>query len=275
VAKRSPKAVSFSRRSKILARVLEWINSGAYVDQFDYILFGYDNIYDLIDGLADERPTDNSAVEAVRRLVSEHKIHSGRKHASARTSLRPPPEPKQIKGLKDLSDWYDRQKARRAEARPAQESQAEVQDSLDAFYANEMVRKLEKAVHRASLLDVHEIDPASIGSKNVRDSFEEAHKCYLYGFSAGCAVLCRATLEAALKSKFDPNGKVERGLRKEESLITKLLESAKLGEPLEGWASCVRTAGGRAVHDYAAFSVEYESRMPEILTKTRAVLAAL
>ena len=44
MAKRLPKTVSLSQRAKILARVLDWINSNAYDDQLDYILFGRDNI---------------------------------------------------------------------------------------------------------------------------------------------------------------------------------------------------------------------------------------
>jgi Domain of unknown function (DUF4145) len=264
---------------------LDWINSGAYDDQFDYILFGRDNIHELIDELADREPT-NPDDTAIHELVSDLRVNAGRTLAAEKTSLHAPPKLTEVRGLRELStearhalsDLVARQQARLTEAQPATVARAPTGDSLDAAYANEVVQKLDKIMRRVSLLDAHEVDSVKIGSKNVRDSFEQAHKCYLYGFNAACAVLCRATLEAALKSKFDPKGRIEAGHRKtkgDESLITALLKGARLEEPLEDWFNDVRKAGGRAVHDYASFSRGDEASMPDILAKTRGVLAAL
>ncbi len=38
----------------------------------------------------------------------------------------------------------------------------------------------------------------------IKQYFEEAHQCYLYGFNIACAVLCRSILESAFIERFDP-----------------------------------------------------------------------
>jgi hypothetical protein len=75
MAKGWSKAVSFSRRARLLTRVLDWVNSGTYDDQVEYILFGRDNIYDLIDELTETEPPDTTDSEAMQRLVSDLRVH--------------------------------------------------------------------------------------------------------------------------------------------------------------------------------------------------------
>jgi hypothetical protein len=261
----------WSERAPILARVLDWVDQRNFEDHGSWMMLGSMGSAQVQFG--DEPPVldvyqrHSSELEPIQQALVDLDTELGRYHAAKRMSLIPPriniPGPLSPM-LKELEG-----------AQPLELGPSDVAEYLDAKYSREILTKLEKIVKRAALLDPHEVDSAQIGSKNVRGSFDQAHHCYLYGFHAGCAVLCRATLEAALKSKFDPLERIKQGLRKGESPITKLLERAKLGEPLEGWTNDVRTAGGRAVHDYDSFCREYESRMPEILAKTRGVLTAL
>ncbi len=118
-----------------------------------------------------------------------------------------------------------------------------------------------------------------IPKPNVQRYFEEAHRCYLYGFKVACAVLCRAILESALKETVDPNGELgptERG----ESHILKMIRKAsfyeRLPDPLPEWAEVVKKAGDRAVHDVEAFKREYPATtLEDILFKARKVVESL
>jgi hypothetical protein len=75
-------------------------------------------------------------------------------------------------------------------------------DALRSLFLRRGSRTLNGIVSRASALDRIglEIRP----NRRVRFLFEEAHRCYLYGFHLACAVFCPAILEGALKEIADP-----------------------------------------------------------------------
>lgn len=97
--------------------------------------------------------------------------------------------------------------ARSSEANRKSDSDSQIIDTLDAFYAHELLGKLPKIVSRASALE--ELDLPRVPD-NVRRYFEEAHHCFLYGFGIACAVLRRVILESALRELIDPDGSDRR-----------------------------------------------------------------
>jgi len=116
--------------------------------------------------------------------------------------------------------------------------------ALDAKYADEVLTKLDKIVERASSLEPHQVNPESIAKRNLKAYFEEAHRCYLYGFHRACAVLCRAMLESGLRGK-DPDH--------EGKPLEDLIQRSELKHALRYGADEVRKAGNLAAHDAAKF----------------------
>ena len=156
-------------------------------------------------------------------------------------------------------------------------SPAERDDDLDALYSSELIGKLDRIVDRAASLDPHKVDVGQVQDPGTRAYFQEAHRCYLYGFNAACAVMCRAILESALKEKVDPDGMVERNLPKDASLFYALLEKSRLEDALQQGAKQVKKAGDAAAHGYDKFQREYQGKgkIEEGLAVTRDVLAKL
>ena len=284
MAQRSHKTATYSKTAAILADVLDSINSGCYDSGDDYILFGRYSVYDLIGDLTEINQEPETDRQALQELASDVAIHSGRELAAVRTSLGPAPK-LSTRGAKALSrEGRDRlvvalKKAiSRAKSAPSRPQPAEaILDHLDAAYSNELVQKLEKVVQRAYLLNPHDVDASKVNDPGFRAAFEEAHRCFLYGFNRACAVMCRALIESGLKDRFDPAGKVEAKLQRRESLFKKLLEIAKLDKPLAEQAETVWTCGCFAAHNNPKFVKEYESqgKLPDVLCWTRAILAAL
>lgn len=128
-----------------------------------------------------------------------------------------------------------------------------------------------------TLLNPHEVDASRIRNTQLKVCFEEAHRCYLYGFNRACAVMCRALLEAALKEKYYPDHKIENNLTKGQSLFKDLLERAKLKEPLSRQAEHIKRCGDWAAHNDPEFEKKCESQsaIRNNLIWTRAILAAL
>src|SRR5579859_6303553 len=154
-AQRLHKTQTYSKRASILADVLDWINSGYYDAGDDYILFGRESIYDLVDDLTQREQEHNTDRRALQELVSDIKIHSGRDFAAERTSLGSAPKLSGLRGARDLSPaarqhlvaWLQEQISRSKSKSTSAQPQS-IEDALDATYANEVVQKLEKIVRR-------------------------------------------------------------------------------------------------------------------------------
>lgn len=264
-----------------MRRVFEWFNSGIYDDQKNYILFGRNDVYEIIEELTGDSEHDPN-VEILERLKSHLRVQSGREEAADRVSLHGKPKVEPFEDLDKLSPdaiylLWQRSKQPSAHSSAAQLLPSDVADRLDAKYANELIEKLEKIVERVTLLNPHEVDASRIRNTRLKVCFEEAHRCYLYGFNRACAVMCRALLESALKDKYDPDHKIENNLTKGQSLFKELLKRAALVDPLPKRAEGVKICGDWAAHNDPRFEGECESQgaIRDNLIWTRAILAAL
>jgi hypothetical protein len=278
-----------SKRAEIVKRALQNLNDGNYDEENGYIVFGASSVWDMIMDLTDPPSERKGHVveDRVGKLVSDSIIHDGRVHATRRTSLAHRPEfktnaldnllPQEQRALHDLLEKALQQKSAGC-GQPRPLSESEVADALDAAFAAEVLGKLPEIVSRAAHLDEMNLEGVP---DSVRRYFDEAHRCYLYGFDVACAVLCRAILESALKASVDPKGLIERKVPKER-YFNELVENAKqLQDPHDGrddqpCAFDVKHAGNWAIHNLSRFNREYGGeRLHEVLANTRKVLLDL
>jgi hypothetical protein len=144
-------------------------------------------------------------------------------------------------------------------------------DALDRYYSNEILEKLDGIVSRASTLD--RVGLEIVPHRRIQFLFEEAHRCYLYGFYLACAVFCRAILEGALKEVADPQNETNQSIH---DMIGVAVEKHLLTDEGSRWAREVAKAGNRAIHDPGMFDRDYSvAKVEEILRNTRKVLAEL
>ena len=271
-------AIVHSKRAEILKRVLSHINNDDYDEENGYIVFGTSSVWDMVMDLTDppgERQ-GHTLERIVKGLADDSKVHDGRAHAMARTTLGKPPKfnpkaldnlrPEERRALHALLAKALQEKSASAEQRRAP-SESAVADALDAVFAEEVLGKLPKIVSRASALD--ELEPGEITREipreDVKKYFEEAHRCYLYGFPVACAVLCRAILESALVEVIDPDRRIDRLLDEEaktagkrrQSYVERLVHEAEkkqiLTDDRPKCAIDIRDAGNEAIHDYGKF----------------------
>jgi len=277
-----------SRKSlvSILAGVLDWVRSDEYSDFGEYMVFGVKfsdtkkreidkalKFFDeYVSGVRVGRRTSLSKDEHfARRLDKAGLSDRGREVVRAILNGTDPNEVKLPKsGLEDATTI----------------------DVIEEHFAREFVGKLPKIVKRASALD--EIDDEEIDKglvpDQVRKYWEEAHRCYLYGFPIACAVLCRAILESALVEVIDPDGQIDSLLREEAKEPGKLKpsyigwlveEAAKKHILTDDRPKCaieVRDAGNDVIHKYG----EFEKRLRDplrgiacIVDSTRKILIDL
>ena len=154
-------------------------------------------------------------------------------------------------------------------------------------------------MRRASLLDV--VETAKIPSESVEKYFEEAHRCFLYGFPIATAVLCRAVLEAVLPETLDPTNKIRNEMKDstQTRYYKKLTLEARKRRTLKGDCEYCKSeeqpyrvwnakdhspdcpvgiiqAGNEAIHDVKQFKEKYPGdKAEELLLNTRKVLIAL
>jgi hypothetical protein len=272
-----PTAEEFSKRAGILKKVLDWVNQKRFEDHDSWMIFGNRGVMKVtVD-------TDPETEELYERNKPEHEqayqvlgdlqVYGGKLLDARRTSLNPQPPKAIVRGLEDSADMEPGLDWRAVE----EPSPTEKAEDLDAFYAAQLIGKLDKVVERATSLDPHKVDASQIHDSNIRAYFEEAHRCYLYGFNAACAVMCRAILESAIKSKVDPDHRIEMYLPKGQSLFRVLLEKSRLEKALKDGAEQVKMGGDFAIHNFKRFQKEYQSQgLVEVgLAVTRDVLANL
>jgi hypothetical protein len=157
-------------------------------------------------------------VSATREVISDFRTHVGRSEAKRKTSPGQIPPAKHFRRMERLSPeaievLYNAGKEAIARAEPP--SGGSGVESVNGYYAEELVGKLDGIVPRASALE--KLDPKDISNQSLVKYFEEAHSCFLYGFRVAGAVLCRAMLETALKELFDPDSRIERTMKAGES----------------------------------------------------------
>ena len=144
-------------------------------------------------------------------------------------------------------------------------------DALDRYYSEEIIEKLDGIVSRASALERMGLE--IVPNRRVQFLFEEAHRCYLYGFHLACAVFCRAILEGALKEIADPHSETNQSIH---DMIAVAVEKRLLTDVRPRCAREVAKAGNRAIHDPEMFDRDYSAeKVQEILTNTRKVLEEL
>jgi hypothetical protein len=262
-----------SKRAQLLAEVLQHINDGDCDQAGQAWSFGTSR-----SGSRQQVSHDEAVFQKMRRLVYDH---VARTVAIERTSLASPPTVDTLAGeFKKLMDELTPETREAlgtalgpiAAGEPAAGPEAKGQlEALDRYYAEEILEKLDGIVSRASALD--RVGLAIVPNKRVQLLFEEAHRCYLYGFHLACAVFCRAIVEGALKEVVDPESETNRTIH---DMVAVAVEKGLLTDARPRCAREVAKAGNRAIHDPEMFGRDYSpERVAEILTNTRKVLEEL
>jgi hypothetical protein len=268
-----------SKRAQILRRVVKHIYNDDYQDFGDRIEFGTEAEF-IKEGMD---PADAAYMEKV--LDELHRFF-GQRYSQERTLLAPTAN---IEAVFQRLDALPRPEGSKFAASyiqmwrealgsvSAQQPQGVLSDPqvkvLEQRYVAEMLGKLEKVIARAYRLQ--KLDLNRIPRRDVQTYFEEAHRCYLYGFNVACAIMCRAILESALKETVDPKEELrpkERG----ESHMVNMINKAELPDPLPEWANEIKKAGDWAIHNLEAFDKNYPPQQLEsILCKARKVVESL
>jgi hypothetical protein len=266
-----------SKRAPLLAEILRYINDGRYGKTGEAWSFG------LGQGASPEHCTKDEAIfRQMRRLVYDH---VARTVALQRTSLSGLPTvdslADEFKKLMDELTPVTREALGHAIS-PIAEGQDSLSpeeacapgnqlDALDRYYAEEILEKLDRIVFRASTLDRMGLE--IVPNRRVQLLFEEAHRCYLYGFHLACAVFCRAILEGALKEVADPHSETNQSIHE---MIAMAVEKGVLTDDRPRCAREVAKAGNRAIHDPEMFDRDYSAeKVQEVLINTRKVLEEL
>jgi hypothetical protein len=265
-----------SRRAQLLAELLRYINDGNYERAGEAWAFGIGH------GVSRAANQDEAVFQKMRRMVYDH---VARTVAIQRTSLASPPAVDSLaadfKKLMDELTPETRETLGQAfvpiatgrgspvpEVAPEAEGQL---DALDRYYSKEILDRLDGIVSRASMLDRMGLE--ILPNRRVQFLFDEAHRCYLYGFHLACAVFCRAIVEGALKEVVDPESETNRSIH---DMIAVAVEKNMLTDERPRCAREVAKAGNRAIHDPEMFDRDFSpEKVEEILANTRKVLGQL
>jgi hypothetical protein len=280
---------SCSRRSRILRRVLEYVNAGStWAEKNGLLVFGKkDRVEACLNSAAHSIEISNDAVREAQAIRSRVLASRGRRAAAKRVTIgKLPPESTKA----EIEKWLlELPPARRDEVtkyildsvsacRVDPETGAAInreEDNLDAALAADLLDQLERSVAATREYRVLRIKHASPW---VQQYFEEAHRCYLHGFNVACAVLCRGLLEAVLIDLIDPTYRLSRTIRPQHSHLTCMIDAAKgrfLDDKSIAAASLIRDCGNCAIHDLQAFREEYVPRLGEIVNATREIVSIL
>lgn len=279
-----------SRRAEVLKSLLPYINVGHYTEWNGFIIFGTPDVQELMDKVtgAPREDDDEAAQNLLRTFISDVVVHGGRKDLHERLSLGQAPElrvdelfmdqsPEVIQRVADLFEGMEPEIRAVAEAHRGTPDPAGEADSIEAALAEEIIGKLPKAVDRASTLDG--LNLGKIPIKDLKGYFEEAHRCYLFGFNIACAVLCRAIIEAALQNVVDPKKLIKSKLKREDSYVEQMaIEAGRGGILTDDRPHCVievRDAGNAAIHKYPDFERIWLPKLGEIVDHTRKILLDL
>jgi hypothetical protein len=266
-----------SKRAQVLSEILRNINDGNYEKVGDAWSFGAGR------GASSEQGNQDQAVFLkMRQLVYDH---VARTVAIQRTSLSSPPTVDSLadefkKLMEELTpetrEALGQAFAPIAAGRDVAASKAAPEatgqlEALDRYYSNEILEKLKDIVTRAAALD--RLGLEIVPNRRVQFLFEEAHRCYLYGFHLAGAVFCRAILAGALKEVADPQNETNQSIH---DMVALAVEKRLLVDDGPRCAREVAKAGNRAIHDPEMFERNYSSEnVEEILINTRKVLEEL
>jgi hypothetical protein len=167
---------------------------------------------------------------------------------------------------------------------------------LEQYYAEEMIAKLGEMVSRTTSLQ--KLNLERIPKIDLREYFEEAHKCYLHGFTIACAVMCRAILESALEERLDPQKQrrpwrpsslahtkkplnISKAWGRAKSDILRALDQAEAMRILDGSrveaGESVKDAGDCAIHELKVFRARWNTNdsLRNLIDDTRKVIEDL
>ena len=261
-----------SKRARLLAEMLAQINDGNYEPTQDRGSSGAER------PSSNAEPQDEAVFQKMRRLVYDQVARTA---ALQRTSLADPPTVESLAGdfRKLMDDLTPETRAALGRAfdqiavapdSPVPETKDQL-DVLDRYYSEELLGKLDGIVSRASALG--RVDLEVLPNKRVQLLFEEAHRCYLYGFHLACAVFCRAILEGGLREVVDPDSETNHSIH---DMVATAEEKRILTDDRPRRAREVAKAGNKAIHDPEMFDRDYSpQKVQEILTNTRKVLEEL
>jgi hypothetical protein len=129
------------------------------------------------------------------------------------------------------------------------------QDAIDARYADEVISKLTKIVTRVRKFQ--KLCPLSIPNRSVQLAFEKSHRCYMYGFNPACMLMCRATLESALREAMTAAGQTDLSDELELKTLLDLERSKVVLGNFHAAAHRIRWAGNNAAHNTSEFVEHY------------------
>jgi hypothetical protein len=278
-----------SRRAEIFKKLVPHINSGRYFEWEGHFVFGSMTFEEFVERIASPpgRRNNSNIEEAFLKLVSEIVTHQGKEMVSDRVTLGVPPR-LNLDALRELSgeerirlskfvEGYLPEVKAIVEQQGGRPDPAGEKDSIDAALTEEMLGKLPKAVERATKFDKMELERSI--DPDVKRYFEEAHRCYLYGFNVACAVLCRALLEAALQTACDPSEKIKNSISREKSYFRELTDKAQreglLTDDKPSSAIQVRKAGDAAIHNHQEFERRWLPKLGDLVDFTRKILIDL
>lgn len=279
-----------SRRSRILRRVLEYINAGAWWKEKNGLLvFGdKERVEACIESQAPATEISNDAIREAQAIRSRVIASRGRRVAARRVTIgKLPPQLTKT----EIEEWLLSLTPNKREevtkyilgslsaCRVDPETGTPIsreEDNLDAALAIDMLDQLEKSVSATKEYRILRIQHAGPW---VQQYFEEAHRCYIHGFEVACAVLCRGLLEAVLTDLVDPTYSLTRRMGSpHQSHLTDMIEAAK-GKLLSGKraasAEMIRDCGNSAIHDLKTFRQEYAPRLGQVLEETRKIVSDL
>lgn len=261
-----------SRRSKFLKEMLD-----AFDSEDPSKLMNLANDYQVdfwpvqwvVDGNQELSERDYAILA---EMGKELKVLVGRMHSSARVSAVPEDQwhklevaihsytqrlsPEAVRVLPSIVDLFQMGKL----------------ETLDSRYAEEVVSKLGKIVTRVGQLDA--LPPLTAPNASVRKAFEEAHRCYLYGFQTACAALCRTMVDSALREVLRANG--YKGALGEFREVLQLPEAKTVLGDFHCMADRIRRVGNDAVHNVSRFESEYPPHtFQELLLVARRIIEHL
>lgn len=278
-----------SRRSRILRRVLEYINAGAWwAEKNGLLVFGKrESVEACMQSATPAVEISNDAIREAQAIRSRVLASRGRRAAAKRVTIgKLPPESTKA----EVEEWLlGLAPARREEVtkyvleslsacRVDPETGAPIkrdEDNLDAALAADMLDQLDKSVSATREYRILRIRHASPW---VQQYFEEAHRCYLHGFEVACAVLCRGLLEAVLIDLVDPTYSLRRDDGQHRSHLSSMIEAADgafLSKSGVAAAELIRDCGNSAIHDLKKFREEFVPRLGEIVDATRLIVTDL
>lgn len=278
-----------SRRSRVLRRVLEYINAGAWwAEKNGLLVFGNkDKVEACIESVVPSAEISDDAIREAQAIRSRVLASRGRRAAAKRVTIgKLPPEWTKA----EIEQWLlGLNSGRREEVmkyvleglsacRVDPETGAPIsrdEDNMDAALAHDMLDQLDKSVATTKTYRVLKMQHASPW---VQQYFEEAHRCYISGFEVACAVLCRGLVEAVLTDLVDPTYHLVRNADSHHSHLTNMIDAAKgklLSRKSAASAEMIRDCGNSAIHDLKTFREQYAPLLGQILEETRRIVGEL